>query len=63
MGTGHRRFSEDPEKGHGRIDRRHIEVLTPPPHTLTYAHVAQVFRVRRERTNLKSVRVDLEQYH
>ena len=25
------RFSEDPEKGHGRIDRRHIEVLTPLP--------------------------------
>ena len=52
LATG--RFSEDPEKGHGRIDRRHIEVLTPPPNTLTYPHVAQVFRVRRERTNLKS---------
>ena len=48
------RFSEDPEKGHGRIDRRHIEVLTPPKNTLNFAHVAQVFRVRRERTQLKS---------
>ena len=52
LATG--RFSEDPEKGHGRIDRRHIEVLTPPPNTLTYPHVAQVFRVRRERTILKT---------
>ena len=48
------RFSEDPEKGHGRIDRRHIEVLTPLPNTLNYPHVAQVFRVRRERTILKT---------
>ena len=48
------RFSEDPEKGHGRLDRRHIEVLTPPPNTLNYPHVAQVFRVRRERTILKT---------
>ena len=43
------RFCEDPEKGHGRIDRRHIEVLTPPKKTINYPHVAQVFRVRRER--------------
>ena len=28
------RFSEDPQKGHGRIDRRHIEVLTPLDKTL-----------------------------
>ena len=48
------RFSEDPEKGHGRIDQRHIEVLTPLPNTLNYPHVAQVFRVRRERTILKT---------
>ena len=48
------RFSEDPEKGHGRIDRRHIEVLTPPKKTINYPHVAQVFRVRRERTDIKS---------
>ena len=34
------RFSEDPEKGHGRIDQRHIEVLTPLPNTLTYPHVS-----------------------
>ena len=39
-------FSEDPEKGHGRIDCRHIEVLTLLPKTINYPHVAQVFRVR-----------------
>ena len=48
------RFCEDPEKGHGRIDRRHIEVLTPPKKTIDYPHVAQVFRVRRERTDINS---------
>ncbi len=48
------RFSEDPEKGHGRIDQRHIEVLTPIKNSLNYLHVAQVFRIRRERIDLKS---------
>ena len=48
------RFSEKPEKGHGRIDCRHIEVLTLLDKTINYPHVAQVFRVRRERTVLKS---------
>ena len=42
------RFSEDPQKGHGRIDRR-FEVLTPLDKTLNFAHVAQVFRVRAHR--------------
>ena len=54
------RFSEDPQKGHGRIDRRHIEVLTPLDKTLNFAHVAQVFRVRRERTDLKSGEYSVE---
>ena len=31
-----------------------LEVLTPPNKTITYPHVAQVFRVRRERTDIKS---------
>ena len=47
-------FCEDPQKGHGRIDRRHIEVLTPRKKTFNFAHVAQLFRVRRERTDLSS---------
>ena len=55
-----RRFSEDLQKGHGRIDRRHIEVLTPLKKTLNFAHVAQVFRVRRERTDLKSGEQSIE---
>ena len=54
------RFSEDPQKGHGRIDRRHIEVLTTLDKTLNFAHVAQVFRVRRERTDLKSGEQSIE---
>ena len=52
--------SEDLQKGHGRIDRRHIEVLTPLKKTLNFAHVAQVFRVRRERTDLKSGEQSIE---
>ena len=48
------RFCEQPHKGHGRIDCRQIEVLTLLPKTINYPHVAQVFRVRRERTDLKS---------
>ena len=48
------RFSEDPQQGHGRIDRRHLEVLTTLDKTLNFAHVAQVFRVRRERTDLNT---------
>ena len=55
-----RRFCEDLQKGHGRIDRRHIEVLTPLKKTLNFAHVAQVFRVRRERTDLKSGEQSIE---
>ena len=50
--TGH--FSEKPERGHGRVDRRHIVVLTLLKKTINYPHVAQVFRVRRERTDLTS---------
>ena len=48
------RFSTASEKAHGRIERRHIEVMTLPPNTLNYPHVAQVFRVRRDRHVLKS---------
>ena len=33
----------------GAIDCRQIEVLTLLPKTINYPHVAQVFRVRRER--------------
>ena len=38
----------------GGLDCRQIEVLTLLPKTINYPHVAQVFRVRRERTDLKS---------
>ena len=48
------RFREEPKRAHGRIDARQIEVLTLLPKTINYPHVAQVFRVRRERTDLKS---------
>ena len=47
-------FCEQPQNGPGRIGCRHIEVLTLLPNTINYPHVAQVFRVRRERTDLSS---------
>ena len=47
------RFSEQPQQGHGRSDQRHLEVLPLLPGTLTYPHVAQVFRICRQRTDLK----------
>ena len=56
--TGH--FSEKPERGHGRIDRCHIVVLTLLEKTINYPHVAQVFRVRRERTDLTSGEKSIE---
>ena len=46
VGTGGRTLLGRPaEKGHGRLDRRYIDVLTPPNKTINYPHVSQVFRV------------------
>ena len=47
------RFEEKIEKAHGRIEQRRIEVLTPLPRLINYPHVAQMFRVTRERTDAR----------
>ena len=44
----------EPEQGHGRIDARRIDVQTLPPRTLAFDKAQQVFRVTRERTDLKT---------
>ena len=49
--TGH--SEEDLDKAHGRIEQRRIEVLTPLPRLLNYPHVAQIFRITRERTDAR----------
>lgn len=52
--TGH--FQEPSCKAHGRIEQRAIAVLTPPRHLLNYPHVAQVFRITRQRTDARQGR-------
>ena len=47
------RFEEKIDKAHGRIEQRRIEVLTPLPRLINYPHVAQIFRVTRERTDAR----------
>ena len=49
--TGH--FEEDVAKAHGRIEQRRIAVLTPPCGLVNYPHVAQMFRVTRERSDAR----------
>ena len=43
------RFTENPEKGHGRIDQRSIQTYEPLPGAVTLPHVLQVFRIIRHR--------------
>ncbi len=50
-GRGH--FTEDIDKVHGRIEQRRIATLTPHPRLINHPHVAQVFRVTRERTDAR----------
>jgi len=42
-------FEEEWVKAHGRIERRRIRTMTPLPGMINHQHVAQVFRVERER--------------
>ena len=49
-----RHHGAEPEQGHGRIDARRIDVQTLPPRTLAFDKAQQVFRVTRERTDLKT---------
>ena len=46
-------FREAVDKGHGRIQQRSIQVLTPPPRLLNYPHVSQIFRITRKRTDAR----------
>ncbi len=51
----------DPEeKAHGRIERRRIQTLTPPPGTVNYPHLQQIFRIQRERRSVKTSQVSRE---
>ena len=47
-------FEEDFSKGHGRIERRRIQTMTPPRGTVNYPHIAQIFRIERDRETCKS---------
>ena len=49
--TGH--FEEPISKAHGRLEQRRIEVMTPLPRLINYPHVAQIFRITRERTDTR----------
>ncbi|MDE2925172.1 MAG: ISAs1 family transposase [Acidobacteriota bacterium] len=54
------RFSEPDEKAHGRIDRRQIQVLKPLRGLINYPQVRQIFRVTRQRTQVKTDEESLE---
>ena len=47
-------FEEEPTKGHGRIDCRRIQTMTPLPGTVNFPHIAQIFRIERDRESCKS---------
>ena len=48
-------FEEKPnKKAHGRIECRRIQTITPLPGTVKYPHVAQIFRIVRERETVKT---------
>ena len=46
-------FEEELAKAHARIEQRRIAVLTPLPGLVNYPHVAQIFRVTRERIDAR----------
>ena len=47
-------FEEEITKGHGRIERRRIQAMTPQRGTVNYPHLAQIFRIEREWESCKS---------
>ena len=47
-------FEEEITKAHGRIECRRIQTLTPLRGTVNYPHLAQIFRIEREREMCKS---------
>ena len=49
-----------PEKGHARIETRHIDALTLPERMVNFAHARQAMRVTRERTDLTTAKTTTE---
>ena len=47
-------FEEEPTKEHGRIECRRIQTMTPLRRTVNFPHIAQIFRIEREREMCKS---------
>ena len=47
-------FEEEPTKEHGRIECRRIQTMTPLPGTVNFPHIAQIFRIERDRKMCKS---------
>ena len=47
-------YQEEYSKAHGRIERRRILTMTPLRGTINYPHIAQIFRIEREREGCKS---------
>ena len=47
-------FEEEPTKEHGRIECRRIQTMTPLPGTVNFPHIAQIFRIERDREMCKS---------
>ena len=47
-------FEDEFNKGHGRIDCRRIQTMTPLPGTVNFPHIAQIFRIERDRETCKS---------
>ena len=47
-------FEEEITKAHGRIECRRIQTMTPLRGTVNYPHLAQIFRIEREREMCES---------
>ena len=47
-------FEEEPTKEHRRIECRRIQTMTPLPGTVNFPHIAQIFRIERDRKMCKS---------
>ena len=60
---GIRRHEAPPEKGHGRLEKRSIAVITLPNRLLRFKYARQAMRITRERTDLKTRRITTETVH
>ena len=47
-------FEAEITKAHGRIERRRIQTMTSLRGTVNFPHIAQIFRIEREREMCKS---------